>query len=76
MSELYRSEDMSYIRLLMTEEVSYDTVRQLGELAKLHIVDVNNTNKYVNFKYFVFTAVDCLKIFLYIFFNYSCYCVL
>jgi len=38
---LFRSEDMIYIRLLMTDEACYDTVKSIGQLAKLHVVDVN-----------------------------------
>ena len=40
MSGLFRSESMVYVRLLMNDEAAYDTVRQLAQFGKAHIVDV------------------------------------
>ena len=45
MGDLYRSRSMSYVRLLIAEESSYDTIRQLGEWGGVQVVDlsVNST---------------------------------
>lgn len=40
MSGLFRSEDMTYVRLIMSNDAAYDTVRELGKFAKLHVVDL------------------------------------
>ena len=37
---MYRSEDMTYVRLVMPDDVAHDTMRELGAFGKLHIVDV------------------------------------
>ena len=44
MASLYRSATMSYVRLLMTEETSYATIRQLGHWGHLHVVDLSASN--------------------------------
>jgi len=41
MSGLFRSEDMTYVRLIMNDESAYDTVRELGKFKKLHILDLS-----------------------------------
>lgn len=43
MSGLYRSEDMQYVRLLMTDDAAYPTIRELGNFGKLHVVDLTAT---------------------------------
>lgn len=40
MSGLFRSEDMTYVRILMNDDSAYDTVRELGKFKMLHVVDV------------------------------------
>jgi len=40
MSFLFRSEDMTYVSITMTNESSYETIKQIGVLGKLHIVDL------------------------------------
>ena len=38
---LFRSEDMRYLAITMTNEAAHSTVRELGKLAKLHVIDVS-----------------------------------
>jgi V-type H+-transporting ATPase subunit a len=40
MSGLFRSEDMTYVRVIMADDAAYDTVRELGRFKKLHILDL------------------------------------
>ena len=40
MTNLYRSEPMSYVRLLMTTESSYETLNALGKWSMFHPVDL------------------------------------
>jgi V-type H+-transporting ATPase subunit a len=40
MSGLFRSETMTYVRVIMSDDSALDTVRELGRLAKLHVVDL------------------------------------
>ena len=44
MSSLYRSQTMSYVRLLLTEDSAVVTIRALGSWGHLHIVDLNAAN--------------------------------
>lgn len=44
MGSLYRSRTMSAVRLLMTEESAYDTIRHLGEWGHLMVVDLTAAN--------------------------------
>ena len=37
---MFRSEDMRYLAITMTNEAAHSTVRELGKLAKLHVIDV------------------------------------
>lgn len=39
--ELFRSADMTYIALTMTNEASHVTVRELGKFGRLHVHDVS-----------------------------------
>ena len=39
---LYRSEDMLYVRLLMSDDAAYDTIKQLGVYGQLHIIDLSH----------------------------------
>lgn len=48
MSGLFRSEDMTYVRILMNDDSAYDTVRELGKFKMLHVVDVRNTHRHTN----------------------------
>ena len=41
MGDLYRSRSMSYVRLLIAEESSYDTIRHLGDWGQLMVVDLS-----------------------------------
>jgi len=41
MSGLLRSEDMNYVRILMSDDNAYDTVREIGKFGKLHVVDLS-----------------------------------
>src|SRR4051812_49039308 len=41
MSGLFRSEDMTYVRVIMADDAAYDTVRELGKFQKLHVVDLS-----------------------------------
>jgi vacuolar-type H+-ATPase subunit I/STV1 len=43
MGTLYRSEPMTYVRLLMTEESAHDTIAEVGNFGKLHLVDVRTS---------------------------------
>lgn len=45
MSGLFRSEDMTYVRILMNDDSAYDTVRELGKFKMLHVVDVSNNTQ-------------------------------
>jgi len=40
MSGLFRSESMVYARLVMSEEVAYATIKEMGEFGRAHIVDL------------------------------------
>jgi hypothetical protein len=44
MSGLFRSEDMTYVRIIMNDDCAYDTVRELGKLKKVHVLDVSHTH--------------------------------
>jgi hypothetical protein len=44
MSGLFRSESMVYARMVMSEDVAYDTIKQLGTFGKAHIVDVRRSH--------------------------------
>jgi len=41
MSGLFRSEDMTYVRLIMNDDSAYDTVRELGKFKFLHVLDLS-----------------------------------
>ena len=43
MAELFRSQDMKYLAVTMTNEAAHATVRELGKLGKLHIIDVSTS---------------------------------
>jgi V-type H+-transporting ATPase subunit a len=42
MGGLYRSQEMKYLTITMNNEAAQDTIRELGELGKLHIVDLSS----------------------------------
>ena len=42
---LFRSEDMRYLAITMTNEAAHSTVRELGKLGKLHVIDVRAQNR-------------------------------
>ena len=39
--DLFRSQDMKYLAITMTNEAAHATVRELGKLGKLHLIDVS-----------------------------------
>lgn len=41
MSGLFRSEDMTYVRIIMNDDSAYDTVRELGKFKNLHVIDLS-----------------------------------
>ena len=41
--DLFRSQDMKYLAITMTNEAAHATVRELGKLGKLHLIDVRHT---------------------------------
>lgn len=54
MGTLYRSEPMTYVRLLMTEESAHDTIADVGSFGNLHLVDLSHpdvqTEAYLYYK--------------------------
>ena len=40
---LFRSQDMKYLAITMTNEAAHATVRELGKFGKFHIIDVSRT---------------------------------
>ena len=44
MGDMYRSRSMSYVRLLIAEESSHDTIRHLGDWGRLMVVDLSASN--------------------------------
>jgi len=42
--ELFRSEPMQYCRLTITNDAAQDTIRELGNMGKFHIVDVGQNS--------------------------------
>ncbi len=45
MSELLRSENMTYVSLTMTNDSAHSTINELGKFSQLHIVDLNGGGK-------------------------------
>jgi len=41
--ELFRSEDMKYVAITMTTEAAHATVRQIGQMNKMHVIDLGAT---------------------------------
>lgn len=45
MDHLFRSEDMKYIGITMTNDSAHATVRELGKVGKLHLVDLSGSDR-------------------------------
>lgn len=39
--ELFRSQDMKYVSITMTNDSAHATVRELGKVNKMHVIDVS-----------------------------------
>ena len=40
---LFRSEDMSYVSVTVTNDASYETLMEIGKFGRFHFVDVRHT---------------------------------
>lgn len=59
---MFRSQDMQYVHITMTNESAHNTVRELGLFGKLHIVDLSAGKEIPSKQHFAYKkrVADCL----------------